>query len=440
MAMSRANAGILQMLPPEMIEACAEFMDIRTFICFLSTCKHDKEVLRKHCYSERAKRHALELEMYHVDNWQWAHRGPLPCSGCRNSNNGYNTRSPGSRLSIVIYCHEYNRFKSFVDAGIDLNMFIDDYWNARLLLTVLNHGTHDMAKLLLERGADMKTFPLSHKRHVLELSDHPWQILDEIHEYHGSGVNIENLQLLLEKGATFSTMRNFPSICKADSSVKLLELALKNGVDIHRIYRPKWQDKDPYSLCSGEMTVLHYAAATGTPDLLDFILRKAPEQLKYIEDVLEMAFRFDRPENALYILHKGGQPTPDQLQFAFGKAFESEHWHEIIQLIGPRLDLGAPEAVPCVQRCLDHLQGLGQYGLIVDLLKLIKPAARLLYVDSLDIEAYDKDLECARKFIKEFTEEPERTGYNDTEVFSWQMKRAKEITEIFELMREAGAP
>ncbi|PYI07044.1 hypothetical protein BO78DRAFT_418194 [Aspergillus sclerotiicarbonarius CBS 121057] len=357
---------ILHILPVEIMLICAKLLDSQSLLSFKLSCRLANLRVSKE-YHDRALKHAM------------------------NKPKGRDNRL--TNLEVTLRDGKWDMFKFHLDAGLDPNGFIGDMSPRRLLLTVANRGSEKMVKLLLERGANINISPATF--HAVD------QVLDRLDSANRMA------SFLIRNGATFATLRGFQHILNAKNCVELFELVLKNGIDINRVYLANVWTTSTFQLDIKEFTVLHHAAAHGSPELLDVILSRGPNLRQYIDLATKIAIDFNMSDNASYLLRNGCEPTFDLLECAVSphiyppKVVNWRRWKQVVdmpyvmQMMATKLDLQAPDAAPYIDRYLDLVQWSGRFWtlsfrrrVLLALLRSIRPPLRSLYVESINTQDF----------------------------------------------------
>ncbi|RAK99258.1 uncharacterized protein BO80DRAFT_477934 [Aspergillus ibericus CBS 121593] len=224
--------AILYKLPIELIQMCTGLMDSKTFVSFRGTCTALKAILLEE-YKARMLKHATT---------------PSP-----HSEQGY--------WSIRVSMHSCKILRSYLESGVDPNMFILDRWQTssmplqrRLVSAAVHDGHYDAAELLLEKGADIHMPPTKYR-------------IDRTSKAvrRSSGIGLSG-----QIGATFSSPHIFGILCEHKDGVALFERVLETGVDINHVYPRDWWT-GMLDLDLEEVTVLHLATAVGSPGMLGLI-------------------------------------------------------------------------------------------------------------------------------------------------------------------------
>ncbi|GLA01323.1 hypothetical protein AnigIFM60653_011574 [Aspergillus niger] len=174
-------------------------------------------------------------------------------------------------------------------------------------------------------------------------------------------------------------------LCRMPNAPHLLEVALRNGLDIHRT----WESR----------SLLHIAARRNTPHLMKTILSHAPEQVNIHEIIRTVGGYIERQQSALDI-------ALSEDWFAW-----KLQWVDYVHIIASKLDLDSEEAALPLERILHSAWGSAQQGNEEDgrlylsvLFRKMSLRTRLLYAGLIAFEAYEDSLTAAKRNIEELEE------------------------------------
>ncbi|GKZ79217.1 hypothetical protein AnigIFM56816_003101 [Aspergillus niger] len=190
-------------------------------------------------------------------------------------------------------------------------------------------------------------------------------------------------------------------LCRMPNAPHLLEVALRNGLDIHRT----WESR----------SLLHIAARRNTPHLMKTILSHAPEQVNIHEIVRTVGGYIERQQSALDI-------AISEDWFAW-----KLQWVDYVHIIASKLDLDSEEAALPLERILHSAWGSAQQGNEEDgrlylsvLFRKMSLRTRLLYAGLIAFGAYEDGLTAAKKNMEELEE-----NFDQLKSQWWQLWRCK---------------
>ncbi|OOF92067.1 hypothetical protein ASPCADRAFT_8930 [Aspergillus carbonarius ITEM 5010] len=349
----------LEMLPAEMIQERASYLDLKSQLSLMQCSIRLKHtVCTAQRYQALAQEHAADLENYHLSAVTGKpHRGSQlssmreersyrlwkgvcpPCEywqgpGCVSLPF---RQAPASRIMIDILNGDLKYIRSYLNAGVNPNGLSHSTRDCitRLSYEISRTGDIELFKLALERQADINGNRVGVAEdygveYILDLLDHSFYENKE-----------ENVEFLLENGANCSRTTILFRVFRLKSAVKILELLLKNGVDLTRLTNlgtSLWFVGEPGR--AQQPTVINICAPVGTPDLLEFLISRVPEYLNDVTGALWPAIYAvnDKPDNFLYLLHRGGEPDTDLLQVAVEHRDNGEDgWAQAVQAITSNL-------------------------------------------------------------------------------------------------------
>ncbi|RDK39033.1 hypothetical protein M752DRAFT_285847 [Aspergillus phoenicis ATCC 13157] len=420
-------------LPREILWRCTHYLDPLSVVQLSSTCKDLKALLRER-YSWAAFQHATTELKYYVKSW--ISLCPQLSGNPRPTGDICRLATPEDaptiaihtlpRIQAVVLNNRRSILEAYIDAGIDPDeIVVGRGWGSLLLIAAISNNT-EMVEFLFEKGAKPR-------RSYMWLPSES-SILDEVAwcNVHEKPAEIWEKTALsfLERGVIFSSLHMAKELGRMPNAPHLLEVALRNGLDIHRT----WESR----------SLLHIAARRNTPHLMKTILSHAPEQVNiheivrtvggYIErqqSALDIAISEGKTKNVGFLLGMGSKPTFYSLEVAirisdksvfYGDGIEEVaditdwfawklQWVDYVHIIASKLDLDSEEAALPLERILHSAWGSAQQGNEEDgrlylsvLFRKMSLRTRLLYAGLIAFEAYEDSLTAAKKNIEDLEE------------------------------------
>ncbi|OJI89122.1 hypothetical protein ASPTUDRAFT_195769 [Aspergillus tubingensis CBS 134.48] len=412
-------------------------------------------MLLRERYSWAASQHATTEFEYYVNSWISRYPklsgNPGPVGDmCRLATpDDLPFRKMLLRIQAVVLNNRQRILEAYIDAGVSPNIVSAGHGMGSLLFIAAISNHSDMVEFLFEKGAEPRRRP--------ELPSE-WSMLDEVGVYIHSEKPVDNWEKtmlsFLERGVIFSKPTVARQLCGMPNAPHLLEVALRNGLDIHRI------------------SLLHIAAERDNRELLKTILSHAPEQLhaqailsstRYPvrhQPALDVAISSGITMNVGYLLDMGSKPTFYSLEDAIdicktGRSgdrvkfpYESPGWRAwkllwvgYVQRIASKLDLDSVEAASTLERILRDESWSVQWENPEDgslylpaLFRKMSRRSRLLYARRLDFRRYEVRLTVARIKLQKLEDDLDRPKPSWWQALDRRVSRDTSIS--LEIIRE----
>ncbi|PWY69372.1 hypothetical protein BO83DRAFT_409477 [Aspergillus eucalypticola CBS 122712] len=324
------------------------------------------------------------------------------------------------RIQAVVLNNRQRILEAYIDAGVNPDIVSAGHGMGSLLFIAAISNYSDMVEFLFQKGAEPRRRP--------ELPSE-WSMLDEVGLYIHAEKPVDNwgktMLSFLQLGVIFSELIVARQLCGIPNAPHFLEVALRNGLDIHRTWRG--------------ISLLHIAAGSDNRQLLKTILSHAPEQLhaqaildstRYPirhQPALDVAISSGITMNVGYLLDVGSKPTFYSLEDAIqicktGRGgdrvefpYESPGWRAwkllwvgYVQRMASKLDLDSVEAASTLEKILrDEAWSDGSLYLPA-LFRKMSRRSRLLYARRLDFRRYEVRLTVARIKLQELEDNLDR--------------------------------
>ncbi|GAA90928.1 hypothetical protein ASPFODRAFT_64053 [Aspergillus luchuensis CBS 106.47] len=332
------------------------------------------------------------------------------------------------RIQAVVLNNRQRILEAYINAGVNPNIVSAEHGMGSLLFLAAVSNHSDMVEFLFEKGAEPRR---------RQTSPAEWSILDEVGVYIDTEKAVEDwgetMLSFLERGVLFSHPELTRQLCNMSNAPHLLEVALRNGLDIHHTL--------------GETCLLHFAAGIDNQQLLKTIISHAPEQLhaRAILDsmrypvrhqpALDVAISSGITMNVGYLLDMGSKPTFYSLEDAIricntgrcGDRVKCPYgsggwiawkliWVRYVQLIASKLDLDSVEAASTIEKILRNESQSVQWEdtedgslYLPDLFRKMSRRSQLLYARRLEFRRYEVRLTVARRKLQELEDNLDRS-------------------------------